>query len=241
MLTDEIGFQLHVNIPYKMNLSFVGRTDPLVALDRILNAGSSRNVAVLHGSPGIGKTQVAVQFCHTRHMNFNSMFWINASTEETTGSSILQVAETIIGHYARLLSTRPPPYARIAEKLGLKGMVDESGRVRSDKTVVEGVKSAVMAWFFHESNTKWLLVYDNYDDPETFKLEEFIPPGSHGRIIITSRRRGCARLGEGVLLNLLDRSEAVKLLLKSCQIREASDSDGLSAPSAHDIFYLVEA
>lgn len=229
LFTGEAGFRLHVDIPYGSDVSFfVGRDDPLEALDRILTRSSSRSIAVLHGSPGIGKTQIAVHFCHTRRTNFSSIFWINASSKDSTNSSFLQVAELVIAHYAKLLSARPPPYARISEKLGLKGMVDDSGRVRSDQTAVEGVKNAVMAWFNLESNTKWLLVYDNYDDPEQFKLESFIPSGSHGKIIVTSRRRGCARLGQGVLLNLLDRSEAIELLLHSCQkFDEPSEEDGV--------------
>lgn len=226
LLTEEMGFKFGVHVPYGMNPLFVGRADPLKALDRILTLGQSRRVAVLHGPPGIGKTQIAVQFCHTRHTNFSSVFWLNASTKESIGSGFLQAAELIVGHYARLHFTRPPPYARIAEKLGLSGMVDETGRVRSEKTAVEGVKNAVMAWFNLESNTKWLIVYDNYDDPESFMIEEFIPPGSHGKIIVTSRRRGCASIGEGVALNLLDNPDAVDLLLRSCQISEASVSDG---------------
>lgn len=220
------GVQVRSTRPLWYDPLFVGRADPLKALDRILTLGQSRRVAVLHGPPGIGKTQIAVQFCHTRHTNFSSVFWLNASTKESIGSGFLQAAELIVGHYARLHFTRPPPYARIAEKLGLSGMVDETGRVRSEKTAVEGVKNAVMAWFNLESNTKWLIVYDNYDDPESFMIEEFIPPGSHGKIIVTSRRRGCASIGEGVALNLLDNPDAVDLLLRSCQISEASVSDG---------------
>ena len=47
--------------------------------------------------------------------------------------------------------------------------------------------------FFHKTLTSWtvpwLMVFDNYDNPDTFpNIQDFIPQSEFGAILITSRR-----------------------------------------------------
>ena len=57
--------------------------------------------------------------------------------------------------------------------------------------VVEGVKQ----WLSLPMNTRWLLVYDNYDNPKlpgqtdgaAVDIRQFLPEAYHGSIIITTR------------------------------------------------------
>lgn len=43
-------------------------------------------------------------------------------------------------------------------------------------------------WLSDPKNTGWLLIFDNYDDPDQFQIDNYYPPASHGAIMVTSRR-----------------------------------------------------
>lgn len=45
----------------------------------------------------------------------------------------------------------------------------------------------VRRWLSDAKNTQWLLVFDNYDDPDQFDIKQYYPPASHGAIVITTR------------------------------------------------------
>lgn len=50
--------------------SFAGRTELLARLDSVLAADEQNQVVVLHGMPGVGKTQLATQWAHLRARHF---------------------------------------------------------------------------------------------------------------------------------------------------------------------------
>ena len=73
------------------------------------------------------------------------------------------------------------------------------------------------------ANTKksWLLILDNADDPN-FDYQEYLPSGTHGAIIITSRLSECSRystVGYETLIGL-DIHQAKELLLKAADIHQ---------------------
>ncbi|KAJ7438892.1 P-loop containing nucleoside triphosphate hydrolase protein [Mycena galericulata] len=62
---------------------------------------------------------------------------------------------------------------------------------------------------------RWLLFFDNADDP-TINLNSFFPRCNHGNIIITSRNHGLkVYAGSHVLVSDMEEADAVKLLLTS--------------------------
>ena len=63
---------------------------------------------------------------------------------------------------------------------------------------------------------KWLLILDNADDP-AIDYKTYIPPGSSGAIVITSRMRDCALYSTvgSIYLDCLTRAELIELFLKS--------------------------
>ncbi|KAJ7747774.1 hypothetical protein B0H16DRAFT_916814 [Mycena metata] len=68
---------------------------------------------------------------------------------------------------------------------------------------------------------KWLLVFDNADDPG-INLNDFIPQCNHGNIIITSRNPGlCIYAGSHSLVSDMKEEDAVALLLKGA-LQEAT-------------------
>ncbi|KAG9073867.1 hypothetical protein FS749_014606, partial [Ceratobasidium sp. UAMH 11750] len=77
--------------------------------------------------------------------------------------------------------------------------------------------------WLESSPQPWLLVFDNADDPD-LGLPEFLPEGSHGCVLITTRLRSLALLGQGpgsdCNVGGMDGEEAVELLLKKARMQD---------------------
>jgi hypothetical protein len=43
-------------------------------------------------------------------------------------------------------------------------------------------------WLSTLKNTRWLLIFNNYDDFDQFCIEHYYPPASYRAILVTSRR-----------------------------------------------------
>ncbi|KAG8793093.1 hypothetical protein FRC12_003898 [Ceratobasidium sp. 428] len=69
----------------------------------------------------------------------------------------------------------------------------------------------------------WLLVVDNADDPD-LGLHKLIPGGSHGSVLVTTRLRSLALLGQGpgsdCALGQMQSEDAVELLLTKARMRD---------------------
>ena len=90
------------------------------------------------------------------------------------------------------------------------------------------------------ANTKksWLLILDNADDP-VFDYQEYLPSGTHGAVIITSRLFDCSRystVGSEELTGL-DIHNSTELLLKAAEIPEKLWS--LYSQQAKDVVTLL--
>jgi hypothetical protein len=107
---------------------------------------------------GIGKTQLAIAYARRHRECYQSAFWLNASSEAALKDSFRSIAEIIF-------DVQEP------------GLLDD-----------ERIHAQVGRWLSHIDNTRWLLIFDNYDDPTQFSIEKYYPPASHGNIIITTRR-----------------------------------------------------
>ena len=73
------------------------------------------------------------------------------------------------------------------------------------------------------ANERWLLVLDNADDPST-DYASYIPSGTRGAVMITSRIRECQRYSTiaAVALDGLDLESSTQLLLNAAGIEAAS-------------------
>lgn len=104
-------------IPYPRNDRFVGRIDILYQIESALlptDAGSKRMTSfALHGMPGVGKTQTALQFVYLKKDRFPAIFWISASSVE----------KIILG------------YMEIARELGLTGKATSADQAESVNSV----------------------------------------------------------------------------------------------------------
>lgn len=70
-------------VPHGRNPTFSGREDELAALRKALTERSGLSVAALHGSVGIGKTQLALEYAYRYRQEFGVVWWLRASDGAT--------------------------------------------------------------------------------------------------------------------------------------------------------------
>jgi len=97
------------------------------------------------------------------------------------------------------------------------------------ETAVTVVKKVLSSW-----NERWLLVFDNLDNPEDLRgIGDFSPANRHGCILITSRYAGSKELGQSILLDHMKEDEGLQLLLHS------SGGDTAEPDAAKEILCLL--
>ncbi|KAF8470650.1 hypothetical protein BDZ91DRAFT_791604 [Kalaharituber pfeilii] len=216
-----LSFNVPINISHvRRNPDFVGREYLLEQL--ALEIGEGRDAmditqVVLHGMGGMGKTQIALEYVYHHRKDYSSAFWINAASEQTTKTSFIQIMEQLIEHHASLLDE--PDYKHIGNLLSMVGKLDSAGLFSTEKPEEEQhVIKAVKKWLTAKQNNKWLLVFDNLDDLESFDINDYIPSCDFGTIIITSRRRESMQGRRGLEVYQMQNNEAEKLLLTSARL-----------------------
>lgn len=140
---------------------FIGRSAELDEMNRLLHpddGSDERRVLVLGAMGGFGKTQLAIAYARQPGHRYKSIFWLNATSEATLKDSFRRIANQIFEV--------------------------------QDPKVLEGEQSQIKTcnWFADPRNRDWLLIYDNHDDPKTFRIEDYYPDAQHGSIIVTTRR-----------------------------------------------------
>jgi len=165
---------------------FIGRQPEIQEMEKILQAqsastGSIRQVLILGGMGGIGKTQLAITYAKQHRSSYSSIFWLNASSEHAMTTSLRALANRIISP-------------------------ETASRLKDDQLWIH-----ISDWLSELENTRWLLIFDNYDDPDQYNIKTYYPPATHGSIIITTRQ---PRLLSGGQLKV----ESMKRMEDSLQI-----------------------
>jgi Cdc6-like AAA superfamily ATPase len=150
-----------LNAPDMGDHLFIGRDDELEQMKTILLSNpdsSGRKVLVLSGMGGIGKTQIAIRYAKRHHTSYSSVFWVNATSESTLTTSLRRLAPQIL------------PGETIDQ-------------LDNDQLWVQ-----ISLWLSKLENSRWLLIFDNYDDPDQYQIEQYYPFVAHGSVIITTRQ-----------------------------------------------------
>jgi hypothetical protein len=121
----------------------------------------------------MGKTQLAVAYAKRHKDNYSAIFWLNIKDEDSLKQSFARVARQIL---------REHPLASRLSSVNTKGDLDE-------------VVDAVKAWLSLPNNNRWLMIYDNYDEPKLpgnrdsagVDIQKFLPESYQGSVIITTR------------------------------------------------------
>jgi Flp pilus assembly protein TadD len=152
---------------------------------------SSPVVFVLLGMGGCGKSQLALEYCHQAEHN-------------RTYSAIFWIDAT------------SPITAQQGFTTAAQAMLKPNFSVSDDEGNLQFVRSTLNSW-----HGKWLLVFDNYDDPNAFNnkdLKEYFPQRSQGSILITSRHEAVKSLGCHIDISAMSDGEALGLLFRRSHV-----------------------
>lgn len=163
-----------------------------------------RAIYVLYGLGGIGKTQLAVEFARWSKSKFDSVFWLDGSSESSLKRSIAACASRIP-----------------------KGQVEDDSRSLSanSSTDIDAVVKNVLGWLARPKNTKWVLVFDNIDreyssrggDADAYDVRRYFSGADHGSILITTRLARLERLGPSQHIGKVDSDQAKAILKTWCK------------------------
>jgi hypothetical protein len=174
----------YIQNPYyrRQNMDFQGREQLLTDMDKILlppqkssksNIESSHRkstsdpcIFVLRGAGGIGKTQVAAHYLHTRRSEFDAVFWVQATSTENLEVAFNNISESL----------------QMYERGSTGSLGVQPQRVHR---VVEWLKYPAQSSVKKSRTLNWLLVFDDVSSP--LELQKFWPYNSPGSVIVTTR------------------------------------------------------
>lgn len=210
-------FRVPTNLPLK-NESFIGRKNLLTWVRYELSESESARTLILFGAGGIGKTQLALNYAWAHKHDYTAVLLFNANDVSAIRASFLKIANELIKFYASLLPHGPTPYGLISEYLGLKDLVDHEGKIVIKEERLDCVVEAVKLWLSADGNNRWLAIYDNYNDVDSFTLQEYLPKTRSGTNLITTRRRDLFWIGGTPKeVPYFSEDESLELLLQRLQ------------------------
>ncbi|KAH8882047.1 tetratricopeptide repeat domain-containing protein [Thozetella sp. PMI_491] len=213
---------------HSANEYFCGREDILARLaDALLppkNVVSASNTALrqfaLCGFGGIGKTEIAREFCRRHKASFDAVFWVIADEIAKLDHNYQQIS------LALGLEEESECKSLVVTREIVKGWLSNPRRHLSgpDELVQPGQGG---------SEASWLLIFDNADDP--LILADYWPQGS-GSILITSRdplaKTVFTSRPSGLDLGPLTQLDSISLLKQLTSI--SSDSEDRTARQISD-------
>jgi tetratricopeptide (TPR) repeat protein len=164
------------------NMNFTGREELLVKLRQSV-AGDVTAVLphAVHGQGGVGKTQTVVEYAHRYQDEYDLVWWIPSDQTVLVSSSL----------------------ASLAPHMGLPP---------ATATGIEDAASAVLDKLrLGDPYDKWLLIFDNADQPED--ISEIIPHGP-GHVLITSRNNRWMGVVDTVPIDVFTRKESIEFFDK---------------------------
>jgi tetratricopeptide (TPR) repeat protein len=198
------------------NKNFTGREELLEKLRSGITAGTTGQVTVvlprvlphaLHGLGGVGKTQMAVEYAHRYSGDYDLVWWISADQRVLIRSSL----------------------AALAPHLGLPSAAAIG--------VEDAANAALDALRRGQPYNRWLLIFDNADEPE--EIRDVIPDGP-GHVLITSRNHRWEDVVEAVPVDVFTREESITFLNKRVRKSIAPDDADRLAEQLGDLPLALE-
>lgn len=166
---------------------FVERADDSEKLEAFFQDKSKetrRKIFVVHGTGGMGKTQLCVEYIRKQKNAFDAIFWLDGSSRDAVRKTSAEAASRLPGE----------------ERTKGTASADVQGQSQAAADVDE-LLGPLRRWLSLPANTNWLLVLDNVDrdwqtpqkDPQAYDFHKCLPTADHGNVLITTR---LARLGQ---------------------------------------------
>ncbi|MFB4273946.1 FxSxx-COOH system tetratricopeptide repeat protein [Nonomuraea sp. MTCD27] len=197
------------------NRNFTGREALLSRLGKSMAGGATTAVVAhspvpqaLHGLGGVGKTQLVTEYAWRFRSSYDVVWWIASDQPALV----------------------PATLAALAPELGLPS----ANVVGIDEAAV-AVRKALQQGTPYD---KWLLIFDNADEPESIK--DFIPDGGPGRVLITSRNNRWTTTSESVAVDVFERDESLAFLRKRLERELPRDEAHRLAEALGDLPLALE-
>jgi tetratricopeptide (TPR) repeat protein len=176
------------NVPPR-NKNFTGRDDILI---KLRPGTGSKITAVLPEDPmpkalqglgGVGKTAIAIEYAYRHRADYDLVWWIPSDQLPLVRASL----------------------ASLAGRLGLTAEAAAAG--------IDGAAAAALdALRRGDPYRRWLLVFDNADQPE--EVIDLIPQQGPGDVLVTSRNHRWQSVIDTVAMDVFTRAESVEFLAK---------------------------
>lgn len=180
-------------------------------MHQYLSVSPGRQIVVVHGLGGMGKTQLAIAYVKRHRNDYSATIWLNARDEASLKQSF---------RIAALRISREYPTLNYLQAAALDKDCD--------------AWPAVKRWLEEPKNDRWLLIYDNYDHPsmricagampvsddcnpgqhsavddqapEAYDIRQYLPNIDQGMVIVTTRS-SIVQIGEPLRLQKLGNEE----------------------------------
>jgi tetratricopeptide (TPR) repeat protein len=191
------GSALTINVPHR-NKNFTGREALLAHLRQWMTGEATALLPlVLQGMGGVGKTQVAIEYSWRYAGDYDLICWLPAESR------------------AVLLAC----LADLGDSLGLL----PSGTAPADKDMAAA--SVIGRLRRGEPYRRWLLIFDNADQPEA--LRDLLPNGP-GDVLVTSRNHRWQSITDTVEVDVFTRAESLEFLHRRAPGSVDDDSNRLA-------------
>lgn len=160
--------------------------------------------------------QIAIAYAVRHREDFSAIFWFNIKDTDSAKQSFARAA--------RRIATECP-----SSRLG--GLDEEKD--------LEKVVQAVNRWLDQPKNTRWLMVFDNYDNPKlprvtnptVVDIRRFLPEAYHGSVLVATRL-AAVKLGHQIpVQKLRNLAEGIKILSATSGRSIATEGSFLSTLS----------
>ncbi|MCK9930339.1 FxSxx-COOH system tetratricopeptide repeat protein [Frankia sp. Mgl5] len=165
------------------NKNFTGRESQLAELRRRVSSEQTDVTAVLphalQGLGGVGKTHLAIEYAYRYQSHYDLIWWIPADQPALVRSNL----------------------AALAPRLGLS----EGGLLRVEDSVAAVLDALRRGEPYH----RWLLIFDNADQPELIRS---LMPHGPGHVLVTSRNRRWQSIVDTIEVDVFARRESLEFL-----------------------------
>ncbi|KAK6343025.1 hypothetical protein TWF718_008403 [Orbilia javanica] len=238
-------YHIPLDLPSQRDLNFQGRIDIFAKIRKLFWSSNSsteslirspdRRVVSLCGLDGSGKTHTAQEYAYRYSREYSAIFWFNATNRIELEKSARKAVWSIINKNTRntdrdTKEDSNKTYLCVAHSLGLEGR-----GITSDEALMKAVSESsplkcLNHWLSRESNSKWLLILDNYDDPAACAggLSSLLPIRDHGHVLITSRLQNSYESCVDIeMFTGMEQQEAVEMLYRASGKKATQDEHQL--------------
>jgi tetratricopeptide (TPR) repeat protein len=227
----------YVDITRVSSRFFTGRDNILASMHDYYNDPHTLRprIAVMTGLGGVGKTQIALRYFEREKPSYSVALFVGCDSEQEAIGAFMRFAHLVVDEELRQFPETS--FNEAVKKLGFTGLIDEQAKA-SMAEVQMRIVNAVKAWLGRQQE-RFLLIFDNADDPVGVHLGDLIPHHNNGDIIITTRDTDTKAFGHLFSIEELAPEEATDLLARATNTSlDTPEKRRIAGDIARELGYL---